>query len=518
MESRLEKPSFKKRELELEEECKLKGCRYEQATENETPYETKKRRERIRYSKKNPNSKSQRPPSVYECITDVRDRNIVVLPTQQQQQQQQQPLNQQLLPSSTSPLSSQQLPPSANPSTTTEYQQPLPSPSPPQQQQQLPRPKRISKATPPRRCSKRISKVTPPRRCSKRILTKVTPPERVRQVNRVYFRSKTLQSIIEKEGLDKAVDKVLSDLFLHPFRKPSVGGMEGIVISFNSAYGNPLRSNIDRLSYGRQSYSLSCCDNQQRRRSDRLRFTRNAFVYGAGSGASSFGDSPTQMTCREMSTEMNLIRIKLQELMRETFAGDDSVNTDVILNTCEVIFYYNEKKIPYHRDMTYYRSGHYIHKRNSQVHNTPVVILAVGDTRELEFALHNYDGKRQQDKPKIIKLEHGTVFMLHPKDEEDLSRIIKGVKCNAHFRHKSRGVKGRQGSLSIGFVFRCTKSCQLVNKFTGQYIINKSEKSQREMLFDKKLEDYFEDTSLKDYHEEFLQKLYIDMRDKFIKK
>ena len=335
-------------------------------------------------------------------------------------------------------------------------------------------------------------------------------------MTKVNFRSKTLQLIIEKEGLDKAVNKVLSDLFLHPFRKPSVGGMKGIIISFNSAYGNPMRSNIDRYSYGRQSYSLSHCDNQQQRRSDRLRNIRDAYVYGAGSGASSFGDSCTQMTCREMSTEMKLIRSKLQEIMVETFAGDNTVNTDVNLNTCELIMYYNDKGIPYHRDMTFSRDGKYIEKKNSQVENTPVVILAVGDTRELEFALHNYDGYRQQDKPKIIKLSHGTVFMLHPSDEKDSSRIINGESCVSHFRHKSKGVKGRDGSLSIGFVFRCTKSRQLVNKFTGQYIINKTEKSVREMIFDKQLDDYFADQSLKEYHEQFLKELYIDMRDKFI--
>ena len=359
------------------------------------------------------------------------------------------------------------------------------------------------------------TKAKQPRR-SKRILSHPKQQERARPVTKVYFRSKTLQSIIEREGLDKAVNKVLSDLFLHPFRKPSVGGMEGIVISFNSAYGNPVRSNIDRYTYGRQSYSLSHCDNQQRRRSDRHCTTRYAYVYGAGSGASSFGDSSTQMVCREMSTEMKLIRSKLQEIMEETFAGDETVNTGVNLNTCELIMYYNDKGIPFHRDMTFSREGNYLDKKNSQVENTPVVILVVGDTRELEFALHDYDGYRQQDKPKIIKLSHGMVFLLHPSDEKDSLRIIKGENCVSHFRHKSKGVKGRKGSLSIGFVFRCTKSRQLVNKLTGQYILNKTEKSEREMIFDQELEDYFADSSLKEYHEQFLKELYIDMRDKYI--
>eukprot|EP00984_Skeletonema_dohrnii_P021456 scaffold10724_cov112-Skeletonema_dohrnii-CCMP3373.AAC.7 len=493
------------------------------------------------------------------CVDDARERYLYLF--QQQQQQQQHDAQQQLPPSppppppppqkiqqQQQPLNRQKLPHLLTPlQQTIQLQTQSPKQKQQQQQQQhnenVMQPIIIPLSSPPNPVKKQpnnpssrgpissrtrssLNQKEPPYkvstnakspRRSQRVLALQTQQERVCPETKVYFKSRTLKSIIERKGLSDAVDQVLSDLFLHPFRKPSSGGNKGIIISINSAYGNPRRLNIDRYTYTRQSFSLSCYDNQQRRRSQRNCTTREGFVYGAGTGSSSFGDSSTQMVCREMSKDMVLIRNTVQEIMEITFKGDKTVNTGE-LNTCEIICYYNDKGIPFHRDMTYSQYGTYIENKNSQVADTPVVILAVGDTRELEFALHNFYGYRQKDVPKIITLSHGTLFMLHPSDEKDFVRIIEEERCVSHYRHRSKGVKGRKGMLSIGFVFRCCKTRQLLDKSTAQYIIHKPVKSEREMLFDKDLEEYFKDTSLKEDHQKCLQDLYIELRDKYIKK
>ncbi|KAK1738391.1 hypothetical protein QTG54_011060 [Skeletonema marinoi] len=322
----------------------------------------------------------------------------------------------------------------------------------------------------------------------------------------------TLDGIVKQAGLGNSIHKILSELFEHPFRPPWSGGEKGFIISINSACGNNRYLNIERPGYLRQSYSLSCCDQRRSPRST----TREGYVYGAGTGTVTFGDVATQLCCREMCGDMVRIRDTAQRVMEEAFKSDSSVNTGAMFNTCEVIFYYEEKEIRFHRDMTFI-NGKYSEKCNSQIENTAVGILVVGDSRDLEFALHNPAGQQIDDDPSIVNLSHGKLLLLHPNDEKDCMRCISGERRECHFRHRSKGVKSRAGELSVGFVFRCCKSRQLINKSTGQYIINKSEKSEKEVEFDSALDSYFKNTPLVKEHQRFLQDLFLPMRDKYLK-
>ena len=78
-ERRLERPAFRKRELELEKECNRVGAYYEKVKANEQPNETKLRRDRIT---KRIHAKESLSP--YVCETNVGDRDLyIALPHQQ---------------------------------------------------------------------------------------------------------------------------------------------------------------------------------------------------------------------------------------------------------------------------------------------------------------------------------------------------------------------------------------------------------------------------------------------------
>ncbi len=224
-----------------------------------------------------------------------------------------------------------------------------------------------------------------------------------------------------------------------------------------------------------------------------------------------------------MCDDMKCLRTAVQKLMVDTFRSDPSVNRDVEFNTCELISYFHDKHIPFHRDTTMNRDGTYNETRNSQIKDSVVAILVAGDERFLEFALHNYDGCRQNDQPAVIKLSHGTIFFLHPHDEYDCERSISGERVVSHFRHRSKGVNGVLNRLSVGFVFRACRTTQLVDKKTGNYISDNEYKTQTEenktkaRHFDRLLNDYFENKELKSHHEEVLRNLYIGMSSKYEK-
>ena len=78
------------------------------------------------------------------------------------------------------------------------------------------------------------------------------------------------------------VKEVFNNLFGNPFRTPWSKG-NGIVISADSCYGNPLRINIKRPSYLRQSYGLDINNARP--------FNRDAFraCYGTGGGLKTLG-------------------------------------------------------------------------------------------------------------------------------------------------------------------------------------------------------------------------------------
>lgn len=217
-----------------------------------------------------------------------------------------------------------------------------------------------------------------------------------------------------------------------------------------------------------------------------------------------------------MPKKLLRIRDMVQDHMERTFRGDKRVNEKAILNTCELIIYYDQKKFPYHRDITFGKNGEYIRAKNSQEENTVVCVFVVGDTRPLMMALHDSkSGKMVDVTIKEIPLANGTIFYLHPSDEEDFMRTLRGVRYCSHFEHKSTGVKGGQKLLSIGFVFRSCHTTQWVKRTTGQFLLPEKDTSKFSVKCDKALIQYFKSSRVKK-DRKYLKDLYTGMATKYL--
>lgn len=315
---------------------------------------------------------------------------------------------------------------------------------------------------------------------------------------------------IEKE-LILHVSKVLSSIFMYPFRTPWEGGAKGAVITFDSVYGSKPTNCAKKIPYLKQSYSKQCKD-------DGLK-TVLAPIYGSGTGSTTFGIPSTQRCCREMSASMLSICNIVEKLMKKYLGDDNTVNTNVDLNTCELICYYDDKRIRYHRDMTYTKNGDYNLKSNSQIESTAVCILVIGDTRELLFRLHDYDNKAYGDVI-TMPLMHGCVLFLHPNDERDVLRWISSEQeyVHTHYRHCSEGVAGDKNLFSIGFVFRACHTTHLVDTQTGAFSPTRRDSSRKCLDCDKALKEYFSPSKNEEREadENSLMQLFIRLNENYL--
>ena len=176
---------------------------------------------------------------------------------------------------------------------------------------------------------------------------------------------------------------------------------------------------------------------------------------------------------------MDIIEKAIMKEMKQVFDEDESVNLQVHLNELEVISYFDKKHIRFHRDQRYNSKGEFMERQNSQRKQSLTCILAVGDSRSLLFQLMRRRTKEEtgkgfiklnvEDASKEFKLSNGSLFFLHPDDEEDQRRLEFDKECLTFFQHGCKGVKSDVG-MSFGLVFRSCCHVKEVLKSTGQLI------------------------------------------------
>ena len=115
-----------------------------------------------------------------------------------------------------------------------------------------------------------------------------------------------------------------------------------------------------------------------------------------------------------------------------------------------------------HRDQQYTKSGEFMTESNSQVKDTPVAILSLGDTRKLEFQLRytSANGEVKPVEPEVRKtfdMTHGSLLVIDADDEKDL---IRSKYMNTHLSYFMHGnvIYNKENGLSMGLVFRATNS------------------------------------------------------------
>ena len=170
---------------------------------------------------------------------------------------------------------------------------------------------------------------------------------------------------------------------------------------------------------------------------------------------------------------MDIIEKAIMKELIQVFDEDESVNLQVHLNELEVISYFDKKHIRFHRDQRYNSKGEFMERQNSQPKQSLTCILAVGDSRSLLFQLMRRRTKEEkgkgfiklnvEDASKEFKLSNGSLFFLHPDDEQDQLRLEFDKECLTFFQHGCKGVKSDVGML-FGLVFRSCCHVKEVSK------------------------------------------------------
>ena len=286
--------------------------------------------------------------------------------------------------------------------------------------------------------------------------------------------------------LTSAVEEVLDHIFLHPSRSPNDPRDNGVVLTadrprFNK---NPLL-NIEKPTYLRQSFAKSVKLSDEHK-SIELK-TRKCTTYGTGSGLRTHGTPKEQLVFRDFTPQIEYISQSIEKEVTKQFSHDETVNTNVELNNMEIVTYYDDKQIKYHRDQRFNRNGEFLEKENAQKKHTVTCILVVGDDRDLEFQLFRNKTKNDirrgnvkiidSDSKVVFHLKHGDLFFLHPEDERDQIRRAYPNSFNhlTFFKHMCKGLK-KQVGMSHGLVFRCCVHENEVDVQTGRLVMSVNEK------------------------------------------
>ena len=234
---------------------------------------------------------------------------------------------------------------------------------------------------------------------------------------------------------------------------------------------------------------------------------------------------------RQMTSDMTTIAGGIKSFLLKNCQGQSFAIKDLIHMV--FIAYYDKKgikknvnQLPYHRDQRYNVKGEFMHSVNSQERNTSTCILTIGDTRTLNFqCFRNNDRKdgtgpiqivNKEHSSKQFILKHGSLFVLHPKDEETVLRKYFNTTKSCFFKH-GKVMFGRNG-LSIGLAFRTTVHCTEVDAETGQKVML-DEKAVNDKFKENiiALDKYLADTFRKDRNDKTLQLLYLQLKRKYFR-
>ena len=189
-------------------------------------------------------------------------------------------------------------------------------------------------------------------------------------------------------------------------------------------------------------------------------------TYGPISTASSVGMDPYNFTTKSMSLNLFLISEHVRKLLMEKIGADTPPSLHESFNHCTVLIYSgsnnngcSNSSLSFHSDCTFDHKGKYVTNRNSQKENTCVVVLTVGDCREIFFkkrvVVEGNQGRHKwrvtDDESISFLLEDNSVFLLHPMDE--IPSMKEGDNLMSQYIHGGINVES-PNILSFALVFR----------------------------------------------------------------
>jgi hypothetical protein len=189
-------------------------------------------------------------------------------------------------------------------------------------------------------------------------------------------------------------------------------------------------------------------------------------AYGFGSGARSIGLDPRTMRLYPFFPD--LLKLK-QHVLTEMVVKDPAWKHAMggrDFDSCSLKVYYwtqrpagnwIQKKVDWHVDVARNEDG-VPDTNNSQVPNTPVVIVTYGHTKHLEMRKHTSSNTFLKTSTINFRQTNASVFVLDGRDES--------IRNGFHWRHKSTATgnaKDNKHDITFSFLFRITQMTHEVN-------------------------------------------------------
>ena len=259
-----------------------------------------------------------------------------------------------------------------------------------------------------------------------------------------------------------------------------------LLSDFNSHQGIPVTADIPR-----------CCDkpiiNLKRPAVLRVYYGLNEYTnsspyivrptYGPTRLFSSTGIDPRQYHTKPFSSDLAIISQYIKNFLStyKVTGFDDS--RDHHFNHCTVLVYrsndnsQSNSSMSYHCDTTYDTNGTFRTSGNSQLENSFVCVLTLGDSRDLNFKLRASVNKKWIDTKKefpTCALPHNSLFILHYKDEVPTKR--NNCPYLSQIMHGGIRLKGKS-KLSMALCFRAVTKKRQYDPTTNCLIVRKEDLS-----------------------------------------
>lgn len=179
----------------------------------------------------------------------------------------------------------------------------------------------------------------------------------------------------------------------------------------------------------------------------------------------------------------------------------------------------NINQLTMHRDNLYDFEGTFLDTANSQEEHTATCILSIGDTRKLEFQCYKHsmvEGEvpvTEGYNSHTFSLTHGSLFVLHPKDEQTIIREYFDDISGTYFKH-GNVLFGKDG-LSIGLVFRTTRPEFAKQVFMDSGCLVDSDDGADYDVYETILNDYLLNTNSKAKDDDKFKQLYLKVKEQY---
>jgi len=264
---------------------------------------------------------------------------------------------------------------------------------------------------------------------------------------------------------------------------------DGIRVIAEKANSNPVMLNVERPAPIRQYFG---CALPPKKNESLKEGHSERYSYAVASGTNSVGTDPSKFVTREMTSHMLLIADHLQKLMSNNI---DLLNLGTVdlshkLNHCTLLIYHADgttksySAMGLHSDCNYSHDGTFTQNSNTQVKNTPAVIVSLGTSRvlnwERRYLKRGPNGRNRWVVDDLwgeqYLIEQNTVTIVNPNDEDPLNP--KNIIGKYQYQHGGVKVTNKDGSqMSVALVFRRVNATRMYHNDTDTIMCDGNEQS-----------------------------------------